>query len=329
MKSDKFRIQSLPPFPGTLDPQRTLQRLREHTADGCEAEHKKGWVILNREALVKTFVTDRYRPAHQSSSACVKVKEQITAMTEMYYDFVVCVKPVPEDLNKDALTVLSFLPTRLVVKLGMLAAVRSDPGSGGREKALGRQRAKKAAKNSRTGGKKQQKRSRLKPAADGVNDEDHHRLHGTTNSDGTAARKRGRKTNSKVSADGTVIAPSGSLKPVANKAVAASSSGAVSSSSAAACATAAFESHRVAELERNVEELTAEKLALKSSIRDLYVAAAKKDLEYQAELRNRSNIALMSATSSEAANPDVVSGYMTSISPFKMAATDDNEVAPL
>ena len=92
MKSDKFRIQSLPPFPGTLDPQRTLQRLREHTADGCEAEHKKGWVILNREALVKTFVTDRYRPAHQSSSACVKVKEQITAMTEMYYDFVVCVQ---------------------------------------------------------------------------------------------------------------------------------------------------------------------------------------------------------------------------------------------
>jgi hypothetical protein len=59
------------------------------------------------------------------------------------------------------------------------------------------------------------------------------------------------------------------------------------------------------------------------------VAAAKKDLEYQAELRNRSNIALMSATSSEAANPDVVSGYMTSISSFKMAATDDNEVAPL
>ena len=312
MKSSKFR-ESLPRFPGTLDPQVALQRLRTFTAEGNEPEHKKSWIAMNTEAMVKTFVTDRYPRQGQNMKIKEALKSQIARVTDLYYEHVVCNNPVPEDLEKVELKFFSAIPTRLVRRLGMQADARSNPGTGGRNEALLRKQANRDSKVPR-GGKK--KRVRLPAKPDDVEDSDHHRLHGKTNVDGSHSQKRGRKKNSRVSCDGTVLAPVGSSKPIANKAVAASASDKGSSSSA----TAAFVSHRVLELEQSVEELIADKARLEDSIRDMTSAAAKKDGEYQAELRNRSNIAMLTAQSTGPSDPENIKSYMTNISPFKVPA---------
>ena len=293
MKTIKFRAEL---FPGCPDPQLALQNLRSLTVVGSESQHKKLWLSMNRDAFVTSYVTKRSGQG-QSSLWAVTLTRQIELMTSLYYEVIVAENPAP-GFDISEIKVWTIVPSELVVKMGWVDEFRSDPGAGGREQALATKRAAVAASKATAGtsaGEGGGKRVRLPGPPVGVADEDWHKHSGERNKKGNEYQKVGRKKGSTL-ADGKVLAPPGSRKPIANNAVAVSSSvGSAFSSPATAQATAALDAALVWELRKSLAAKDLQIVALQTALAENATTAKVKDEQLRSEMRNRGNIATMAA----------------------------------
>lgn len=324
MKTDKFRN---PLFTETLDPQAKLETYRQSTVPGKENQHEENFIKLNRAAVCQVYLFSRFKPKDMKQPFPVQAKLQIALQSELCYKHLVLGEPVVAGSSYEALKTLTLIPRELVVKLGLVKKLREDTAGGGREDAIQRGRETAAAAAKTKEGKS--KRKRLEQAPPGVSREDHFANKGKLTAAGEEYKKPGRKSGSKVDfATGKLQAPPGSSsKPVANKAKASSSGGGGGGSLMTPMLNETLEvvtEERVQELEAQNAEQAAQIVQLQDQLSQTKSNTQAKNVQVEGELRNRSNIALMQAMSTDRMDPEGLKGLMSEVSPFKMPPNRDS-----
>jgi hypothetical protein len=298
-------------FANCADPQLWLQAFRDQSTTGGSGAHKRLFCEINNSAFNNTFVTSRYKASDRNVPCVHDMRAQFKVTAQLYYEHVILNNEVPDGVDTSKLKHINLLPIRLVSRLGFLERLRNEPAAGARELVTAQKRKATAA-------------GKNKPALSKTNQwEAASKEFSGLKKNGEPARKRGPKGGKRLSL--SMDGGFGSSHATPNSAVLARGDGGGGSSSGSSSGSSNFlqlDSLEVNELKNQVTQQAALITQLQGQLREFDTHTQVKCGQFEAELRNRKNIAHLSAQCSVALEPEQIDAMMTDISPMKRPKTD-------